>query len=339
MSWTGCGGFEVRSGRVNFAFDPYLFGDRLENAAPVFDYIFISHEHFDHCHPGTLRQLCRGDRIKKVFVSPGCCDPNKPVAEKYGDAAFDRDLPITKFLDPDLVEVVYSSYLSHVGGEDRVFPSKGTLDLGPVQVEVIESGENQRPDLPTCGYLVTIKDLDVSFLHPGDLIEPYKALEHLRGRVTYLIHMKMGVAEWGGEDKSDKLIQCLDAVQPEYVIPTHYRTDRESDPIPHGTWPPDATDVGAYIESIRETVGDRAKVLPFTAGVEYEVEMPSKRVLWKWNWHRTWDLPPWREAKMRSKTAKAFQVPRMIHEGRCKSVFSSVVKRNFTRSKHEAKYS
>jgi L-ascorbate metabolism protein UlaG (beta-lactamase superfamily) len=160
---------------------------------------------------------------------------------------------------------------------------------------VIESGENQRPDLPTCGYLVTIKDLNVSFLHTGDLIEPYKALEKLQGRVTYLIHMKMGVTEWKGDDRSEKLIRCLDAIQPEYVIPTHYRTDRASDPIPYGTWPPNATDVNAFVESIRETVDDRAKVLPFTADVEYEVEMPTKRVLWKWNWHKTWDVPPWRE--------------------------------------------
>lgn len=295
LNWTGCGGFEVRSDSVNFVFDPYLFGDRLATASPEFDYIFITHEHFDHCHPGTLRQLCRGDRIKKVYVSSGCSDPNKPVDEKYGDAAFERDLPISKHLPPGLVEVVYPTYLSHIGGEDRVFPDNGSLDLGPIQVDVIESGENQRPDLPTCGYLVTIKDLGVSFLHTGDLLEPYKALERLRGRVTYLVHMKMGLTERGGEDKSEKLVRLVDAIQPEFLIPTHYRTDRASDPIPHGTWPPDATDVNAFIEAIRETVGDRARVLPLTAGVEYEVELPSKRVVWKWNWHRTWTVPPWRE--------------------------------------------
>ena len=27
----------------------------------------------------------------------------------------------------------------------------------------------------------------------------------------------------------------------------------------------------------------------------YEVEMPAKRVLWKWNWHKTWTVSLWRE--------------------------------------------
>jgi hypothetical protein len=36
-------------------------------------------------------------------------------------------------------------------------------------------------------------------------------------------------------------------------------------------------------------------VLPFTAGVEYELEMLAKKVLWKWNWFNTWTVPPWRE--------------------------------------------
>ena len=122
LKWTGCGGFEVRTDAINFAFDPYLFGENLTGASPDFDYIFISHEHFDHCHPGTLRRLCRGDRFKKIFVSPGCCDPDRPVDEKYGDAAFDRDLPITKYLDPELVQVVFPRHLSHVGGESHSFP-------------------------------------------------------------------------------------------------------------------------------------------------------------------------------------------------------------------------
>ncbi len=295
LKWTGCGGFEIRTDAINFAFDPYLFGEDLTAASPDFDYIFISHEHFDHCHPGTLRRLCRGDRFKKVFVSPGCCDPDLPVDEKYRDAAFDRDLPITKYLDPKLVQVVFPRHLSHVGGETRSFPGPLELDLGPIRVDIIESGENQRPDLPNCGYLVTVRDLDISFLHTGDLTEPYRALEKLRGRVTYLIHMKMGLTEWGGEDRSDKLVQCIDAIEPEFLIPIHYRTDRASDPIPHGTWPPDVTDVAAFIEWIREAVGRRTRVLPFTAGVEYEVELPSKRVLWKWNWLNTWTEPSWRD--------------------------------------------
>ena len=36
-------------------------------------------------------------------------------------------------------------------------------------------------------------------------------------------------------------------------------------------------------------------ILPFTAGVLYEVELPAKKVKWEWSFHNTWDweAPPW----------------------------------------------
>ena len=64
LRWWGCGAFDVRFGDVNIAFDPYLFGENLDNARAIYDYIFISHEHFDHCHPKTLRKLCQGERFQ-----------------------------------------------------------------------------------------------------------------------------------------------------------------------------------------------------------------------------------------------------------------------------------
>ena len=42
LRWWGCGAFDVRFGDVNIAFDPYLFGENLDNAQPIYDYIFIS---------------------------------------------------------------------------------------------------------------------------------------------------------------------------------------------------------------------------------------------------------------------------------------------------------
>lgn len=101
LRWWGCGAFDVMLGDVNFAFDPYLFDQNLERIEPCYDYIFISHEHFDHCHPRTLQKLCWGKRFKKLFVIPDCITPNLPIDEKYGDAAFDRDLPITKHVPPE----------------------------------------------------------------------------------------------------------------------------------------------------------------------------------------------------------------------------------------------
>ncbi|MAG84020.1 hypothetical protein CMK10_07665 [Candidatus Poribacteria bacterium] len=295
LRWWGCGAFDVILDDVNFAFDPYLFGQNLERIEPCYDYVFISHEHFDHCHPRTLQKLCRGERFKKLFVSPGCITPALPIDEKYGDAAFDRDLPITKHVSPERVEVLYPKYLQDDGQWNRKFHGPFELDLGSLNVETIESGENQTPDLPTCGYLVTHKEKQISFLHIGDLHHPYPALRELRDKVDFFIHMKLGLTEWQGSNLTDQLVEIIELVRPKYFIPTHYRTDRIADPIPEGHWPPNVTDTCAFIESIREAIGEQTQVLPFTAGIEYELEMPDKKVIWKWNWHNSWSVPPWRE--------------------------------------------
>ena len=294
LRWSGCGGFEARFPSVNVAFDPYFFGEALTAAEPVYDYLFITHEHFDHCHPPTLQRLCRGDRFRRLYVSPGCVDPAQPVAQIYGDAAFERDLPITKSVAPDHVQVLHPWITSSLVGAGREFPSRRPRDLEGIAVEVVESGESASPELPTCGYLVTDLETSVSVYHTGDLHEPYPELASLAGKVDYLIHMKTGMTEWEGDEQTDRLHQLVDWVRPRFLIPTHYRTDRRSDPIPHGTWPPDVTDANAFVEWIRAQVGGKTTVLPFTAGVWYEVGLPSLDVIWKWNWRRTWDVPPWR---------------------------------------------
>jgi L-ascorbate metabolism protein UlaG (beta-lactamase superfamily) len=294
LRWWGCGAFDVILGDVNFAFDPYLFDENLENAEPIYDYIFISHEHFDHCHPKTLRKLCRGSRFKKLFVNPGCITPKQPVDKNYGDAAFERDLPITKHVPADKVQILYPKHLNESQGLDREFAGPFEVALGAIHVETIESGENQEPNLPTCGYLVTHKEKDISFLHTGDLHAAYPALKNIKGKVDFLIHMKLGLIDGGSANLSPVLTELLELVAPRFLIPTHYRTDRITDPIPEGHWPPNVTDAMAFIEWIRQTVGGKTEVLPFTAGVEYELELPAKQVLWKWNWFNTWTVPPWR---------------------------------------------
>ena len=151
LRWSGCGAFEVRLGDVNFAFDPFLLGEKLEKAEPIYDYIFISHEHFDHCQPKSLRQPCRGDRFKKLFIIPGCLKP-------AGPASFDRDLPITKHIAEEKLQVIYPKYLNNSKGDERTFPGPVEADLGNLRVETIESDENESPQLPTCGYLVAHKE-------------------------------------------------------------------------------------------------------------------------------------------------------------------------------------
>ncbi|MCY4372282.1 MAG: MBL fold metallo-hydrolase, partial [Spirochaetaceae bacterium] len=187
LRWSGCGGFEARFPSVNVAFDPYYFDEALTAAEPVYDYIFITHEHFDHCHPPTLERLCRGDRFRRLYVSPGCVYPAQPVDEVYGDAAFERDLPITKSIPADRVQVLYPTAKSSLIGGDREFPANAGLDLHGMAVEVVESGESASRDLPTCGYLVTDLASSVSIYHTGDLHEPYPELAALAGRGDYLL--------------------------------------------------------------------------------------------------------------------------------------------------------
>ena len=300
LMWWGCGAFDVLTDEINIAFDPYLFDDNLQNAKPVYDYIFISHEHFDHCHPKSLEKLCTGERFKRLYVCPGCVHPNLPIAENYGHAALERDLPITKYVPADKITIVYPgirddrqtgrSWEGSSGKRD--LPGPHFLDLDEIEVEVIESGENQRADLTTNGYLVSYKALDLSVLHIGDLHEPYRELGELRGRVDFLVHMKVGVRS-PGEDGQQKLRHLAELIRPRYFIPIHYRTDRLSDPIPPGNWPPDVTDVTAFIESIRDTIGDLTTILPFTAGVRYDVALPAKKVLWNWEWRNSWTVPTW----------------------------------------------
>lgn len=291
LRWWGCGAFDIRFNDINITFDPYLFNQNLAKVEPIYDYIFISHEHFDHCHPATLRKLCKGNRLKKLFVNPGCITPAQPIDKKYGDAAFERDLPITKHVPSNKVEILYPKHLNASQGTSRSFTGTEKFQLDSITIETIESGENQSPNLPTNGYLITHLRQNTSILHTGDLHEPYPALENLRGKVDFLVHMKLGL----GDGLSHRLVELVDLIQPQFLIPTHYRTDRKSDPIPEGHWPPNVTDENAFIESIRKIVGNKTHILPFTAGIEYEVKFPEKEINWKWNWYNTWTIPPWRE--------------------------------------------
>ena len=180
LRWWGCGAFDAIFRDVNIAFDPYLFNENLEDAKPIYDYIFISHEHFDHCHPPTLQKLCRGDRFKKIFVSPGCVTPAQPINQTYGDAAFERDLPITKYLPEERSKSCIPN-ISTIAKRGRRFPRSFEADLGAIQVETIESGESAHSHIPTCGYLVTHKAKNISSSPTGDLHTPYPALKNIQG--------------------------------------------------------------------------------------------------------------------------------------------------------------
>jgi len=59
----------------SFAFDPYDIAD----IEPV-DFVFISHPHFDHCDPASIRKLLKP---KTKIIAPAVCAPE---LEEFGEA-------------------------------------------------------------------------------------------------------------------------------------------------------------------------------------------------------------------------------------------------------------
>lgn len=82
----GHAGFVVRFEqlKLSFAFDPFGVGDGHE---PV-DYVFVSHKHFDHCDPNSIRKLLKP--TGKV-VAPSCCQAELAEFAKQLELVEDRD--------------------------------------------------------------------------------------------------------------------------------------------------------------------------------------------------------------------------------------------------------
>ncbi len=281
ITWWGCASVEIEMAGIRLAIDPYVYPDK-----PEFRYIFCTQEHFDHFHRETLLKLCKDEVFRKLIVNVGCVSPAQPIDEVYGAAASASDLP-AHFLSEEKLVVLYPKYLK---SEGRSFPDPCEVQLGRILVEAVESGEEPSPEIPSNGYLITDTVTGLSLYHTGDIWEPYPAMAELRDRVDFLFHMKMG---WNG--RWDLLRQFVEYIRPRHFVPIHYRTDSDSYPVKRKyshddpiaekvrrNWIPDVDDANAYIETLREHIGDITTVTPLTAGRPYEILMPEKRVDWKW---------------------------------------------------------
>jgi L-ascorbate metabolism protein UlaG (beta-lactamase superfamily) len=57
---------EFAEKKLRIAFDPY----DIKEEQPV-DYIFVSHQHFDHCDPVSIRKLLKNSTR---IIAPACCE-------------------------------------------------------------------------------------------------------------------------------------------------------------------------------------------------------------------------------------------------------------------------
>ncbi|MBI2942189.1 MAG: MBL fold metallo-hydrolase [Chloroflexi bacterium] len=223
ITWWGCATVEIRlqseTGDETIAVDPYLFPQE-----PRCRYIFCTHEHYDHCHEPTLRQLCQGDRFERLIVSPGCLAMSRLESPVTDDP---QDL---RFVPPDRLTALYPL---HASQPSALWNGPTALALGRLRVEGVESSETPRVYrdgtpvdgvLPTTGYLIEDTSTGVSFYHPGDIHATFDQLGRLRGRVTYMFY-PLGKT-WEIE------MEIIDLVQPEFLIPIHYRLADPDFPVP-----------------------------------------------------------------------------------------------------------
>lgn len=266
LTWWGCATIVIESGERAIAIDPYLYP-----TDPRYEYVFCTHEHYDHAYPPTMERLCNGGRFRKAILTRSCTLPSTLFYARQ----------IT-FLDPERMVIFYPKYYDL--SRPREFPGPTELDLDGWHVEGVESpGEEPSVPVPVAGpipqvgYLIQETRSGISFLHPGDMHRTYPELAELRGRVDFLFLPigKLGLVEDA---------KALEFIRPRYIVPIHYRYDedypipklyRDDEPIEQkvlGHHFPSPNDPDAYIAEVHALAAPLdIQVLSLRAGITYEL--------------------------------------------------------------------
>ncbi|HUW30650.1 MAG TPA: MBL fold metallo-hydrolase [Planctomycetota bacterium] len=245
VTWWGCMSVEVNIGEASILFDPYVKPDE-----PRFDFIFCSHDHYDHCHEETLRKLIVpwDTRFKLLMASRACFYASRIEGpNNWGDCLL-SDL---SFVPRDKCIALYPKYMDTVSphirheNEPAAYPGPTELVLGRLQVEAFRAHEDARPGpmyrgemricpsrpkelsgpWPNLGYLVTDSVTGRSFAHTGDIWNAYPEMQKLRGKVDVLFYPL-------GKLPLDEKVKMMDYIRPKIAIPTHYRMLEPDFPIP-----------------------------------------------------------------------------------------------------------
>lgn len=72
IDWLGHASFRIK-GSLTVYVDPYM----LDNEAPKADIIFLTHDHYDHCDAGKIKEIQKPDTV--IVCTPAC---NRHVSGK-----------------------------------------------------------------------------------------------------------------------------------------------------------------------------------------------------------------------------------------------------------------
>ncbi len=230
MTWWGAGCVQLDLGSRRLAVDPYMHPQGVD-----VDYVCITHDHYDHLYPETLRALFERGSLQRVMLPRSASEYPRIDSPLLEGIAGGLD-----FLPEEIVTVMFPKFARDPG---RVYDGVTALELDGIRIETIDSGE--RPwrrkggdgtwpeakgsflghgEYPNLGYVVTDTASGITFYAPGDLGEVFDAQRELRGRIDYMF---MPIVKLEGIEMS-----LVRSVQPRFVVPIHYRVNTPGYPVP-----------------------------------------------------------------------------------------------------------
>lgn len=179
IQWLGHDGFFI-SGSKKVCIDPF----ELKSFSKKADILLVSHEHFDHCHPESIKKVCDSKTI--VLASP-------LAAKKIGGSAKPILPGQTVSLGSVSVTAVPAYNISKFRELGKVFHPKEDKNVGFV-IEMDGKRYYHAGDTDFVPEMKQLKKIDVAFLPVSG---------------TYVMTAK-------------EAAQAANAIKPKLAIPMHY---------------------------------------------------------------------------------------------------------------------
>lgn len=179
---------ELPEEKLRIVFDPYEVSGEFE---PV-DYVFVSHNHFDHCDPVSIKKLL-GPKTR--IIAPISCQ--KELAEFEGQAEFLNDAE--KYSSAKLTYWTIPAYnIDKFRAPGQLFHPRELGGVGFVLEIERDGGKNLRlyhaGDTDFTPEMAELKKVDIAFI-------PISG--------TYVMTL-------------DEAVKAVEAFQPKAVVPMHF---------------------------------------------------------------------------------------------------------------------